>query len=570
MRVFSSFPTRNCAKAHRGAGAGGRCAERRDTMHRIRADADHCAAAVALGARRARRLRWRAAAAAAPRSSRKSQPRGIQTASTSAAVFTRTLRKGVDRRRRQDAPDLAERGRLPGLDRRRLRAAHRRRPSSVPAEPPACRRPPGVVGRRTAAALLAAVKSGREDRRGEVHRHRRRSTSGLVFPLKPLSRVSAGRAHGRSTRGSTSRPSAARAAPRSIEVAMTSGTIVQEGIDGFGPARTGAEGLGRAVRRPLHLLRPRAAGARQGRRARDRRPADRRGRLRRRRDLLGPPHRDRDQRARAGRRAAPATRRPRPPGTRSCSGCTTRPAADEAPAGGRTGSTTLRSMIARDRALDALQSERFDLVVVGGGITGAGVALDAASRGYSVALVEKADFASGTSSRSSKLVHGGLRYLQNFDLGLVREALLERQLMVKLAPHLVRPLPMVVPAFDGARPDRLVGIGLNMYDVMATPVRGRRGSRRDDSLLEPGAAPDDLGRARRRAAAGARRPPADRRLPVLRLPDRRRAAGADGPGGGRAVRGDRRQPARGDRAAERERQRLRASGSPTGRPARSS
>ena len=87
--------------------------------------------------------------------------------------------------------------------------------------------------------------------------------------------------------------------------------------------------------------------------------------------------------------------------------------------------------------------------MIGGGITGAGVALDAASRGYSVALVEQADFAAGTSSRSSKLVHGGLRYLQSFDLGLVREALLERQLMVKLAPHLVRPLPMVVPAFDG-------------------------------------------------------------------------------------------------------------------------
>ena len=99
-----------------------------------------------------------------------------------------------------------------------------------------------------------------------------------------------------------------------------------------------------------------------------------------------------------------------------------------------------RSMIARDQALAALASEPFDVVVIGGGITGVGVALDAASRGYSVALVEKSDFASGTSSRSSKLVHGGLRYLQNFDLGLVREALLERQLMVKLAPHLVRPL----------------------------------------------------------------------------------------------------------------------------------
>jgi glycerol-3-phosphate dehydrogenase len=136
-------------------------------------------------------------------------------------------------------------------------------------------------------------------------------------------------------------------------------------------------------------------------------------------------------------------------------------------------------MIPRHRAIEALRAERFDLVVIGGGITGAGVALDAASRGYSVALVEKADYASGTSSRSSKLVHGGLRYLQNFDLGLVREALLERQLMVKLAPHLVRPLQMVVAAFDGGRPDRLTGIGLNMYDVMATPaLRGRRSVRR--------------------------------------------------------------------------------------------
>jgi glycerol-3-phosphate dehydrogenase len=131
-------------------------------------------------------------------------------------------------------------------------------------------------------------------------------------------------------------------------------------------------------------------------------------------------------------------------------------------------------VIARSAAVAVLRSERFDLVVVGGGITGAGVALDAATRGYSVALVEKADYASGTSSRSSKLVHGGLRYLQNFDLGLVREALLERQLMVRLAPHLVRPLPFVVAAFDGARPDRMVGVGLNLYDAMARGGRGRQ------------------------------------------------------------------------------------------------
>jgi glycerol-3-phosphate dehydrogenase len=133
-------------------------------------------------------------------------------------------------------------------------------------------------------------------------------------------------------------------------------------------------------------------------------------------------------------------------------------------------------VIARDQALRALADERFDLAVVGGGITGAGVALDAASRGYSVALLERADFASGTSSRSSKLIHGGLRYLQNFDLGLVREALLERALMVNLAPHLVRPLAFLVPFFEG-RSDRLTGVGLNLYDVMASE-RLRRPRRR--------------------------------------------------------------------------------------------
>ena len=142
-------------------------------------------------------------------------------------------------------------------------------------------------------------------------------------------------------------------------------------------------------------------------------------------------------------------------------------------------------MIARAEALAAFEAERFDLVVIGGGITGAGVALDAASRGYSVALVERDDYASGTSSRSSKLVHGGLRYLQNFDLGLVREALLERALMVNLAPHLVKPLPLLVPFFEGRRPHRMTGVGLNMYDVMATDrLRrrpGRRGRRPEES-----------------------------------------------------------------------------------------
>jgi glycerol-3-phosphate dehydrogenase len=128
-------------------------------------------------------------------------------------------------------------------------------------------------------------------------------------------------------------------------------------------------------------------------------------------------------------------------------------------------------VIRRHAALAALQEDSFDVVVIGGGITGAGVALDAATRGYSVALVERRDFAAGTSSRSSKLVHGGLRYLQNFDLGLVREALLERGLLTSLAPHLVKPLPLVVPSFGGKRPDRVLGTGLHLYDRMARELR---------------------------------------------------------------------------------------------------
>jgi glycerol-3-phosphate dehydrogenase len=159
-------------------------------------------------------------------------------------------------------------------------------------------------------------------------------------------------------------------------------------------------------------------------------------------------------------------------------------------------SERLLVVIERSQALAALSQDEFDVVVVGGGITGAGVALDAATRGYSVALLERADFASGTSSRSSKLIHGGLRYLQNFDLGLVREALLERQLMVTLAPHLVRPLPLVVPAFQGARPDRLVGVGLNLYDVMSVDrdrLRSRRTRRSRSGRAQGGRGTDRNG-----------------------------------------------------------------------------
>jgi glycerol-3-phosphate dehydrogenase len=134
-------------------------------------------------------------------------------------------------------------------------------------------------------------------------------------------------------------------------------------------------------------------------------------------------------------------------------------------------------MLSRAAAIEAIAGEHFEVVVIGGGITGAGVALDAASRGYSVALLERGDYAEGTSSRSSKMIHGGLRYLQNLDLGLVREALLERQLMVQLAPHLVYPTPFLVPGFADERRPRGLGIGLNMYDVMATTRVGR--SRRE-------------------------------------------------------------------------------------------
>jgi glycerol-3-phosphate dehydrogenase len=134
-------------------------------------------------------------------------------------------------------------------------------------------------------------------------------------------------------------------------------------------------------------------------------------------------------------------------------------------------------MLTRAAAIEAIAGQHFEVVVIGGGITGAGVALDAASRGYSVALVERGDYAVGTSSRSSKMVHGGLRYLQNFDLGLVREALLERQLMVQLAPHLVYPTPFLVASVGEERRDRKLGLGLNMYDVMATTRVGR--SRRE-------------------------------------------------------------------------------------------
>src|SRR5256885_12264568 len=101
----------------------------------------------------------------------------------------------------------------------------------------------------------------------------------------------------------------------------------------------------------------------------------------------------------------------------------------------------------REHSLRRLADETFDVCVIGGGITGAGVALDAASPGLRTALVERNDFASGTSSKSSKLVHGGLRYLQQREVRLVYEALAERQRLLRNAPHLVKELPFLIPLF---------------------------------------------------------------------------------------------------------------------------
>ncbi len=132
----------------------------------------------------------------------------------------------------------------------------------------------------------------------------------------------------------------------------------------------------------------------------------------------------------------------------------------------------------RDHALARLADETFDVLVVGGGITGTGVALDAASRGLRTALIDKGDFASGTSSKSSKLVHGGIRYLQQKEIGLVYEALAERQVLRHTAPHLVEVLPFLLPVFtrDGLLPRRLarlLGTTMWLYDVTGGARIGR-------------------------------------------------------------------------------------------------
>jgi len=167
------------------------------------------------------------------------------------------------------------------------------------------------------------------------------------------------------------------------------------------------------------------------------------------------------------------------------------------------------SAAGREQNLARLERERFDVLVIGGGVTGAGVALDAAARGYTVALVEKADFASGTSSKSTKLVHGGIRYLPEFDFGLVREALSERGILLRIAPFLVQPIGFVLPIYKGDRHPVglpfttpggiglgfILNLGLWFYDRLA----GRRNMQRHRHLsreqvleLAPGLVADGL------------------------------------------------------------------------------
>ncbi|MEO8576035.1 MAG: glycerol-3-phosphate dehydrogenase/oxidase [Gemmatimonadales bacterium] len=148
------------------------------------------------------------------------------------------------------------------------------------------------------------------------------------------------------------------------------------------------------------------------------------------------------------------------------------------------------------RSFAALESRVFDVLVIGGGITGAGIARDAAMRGLSVAIVEKGDWANGTSSKSSRLIHGGIRYLERGQVGLVRESVRERETLLRIAPHLVRPLEFTWPVYRGARlPKWKLELGLTLYDLLA----GKRRMRAHHSLdvaevleKEPGLKRDGL------------------------------------------------------------------------------
>lgn len=153
----------------------------------------------------------------------------------------------------------------------------------------------------------------------------------------------------------------------------------------------------------------------------------------------------------------------------------------------------------RRSSLEKFKQEVFDVLIIGGGITGAGLALDAAARGLKTALVEKRDFAAGTSSRSTKLIHGGLRYLEQFDFGLVREALVERGILTRIAPHLTEPYPFVIPIYKDSRRNYdhplKIRAGLFLYDLLAGRhnfSRHRRLTREEALKLAPQLDPSGL------------------------------------------------------------------------------
>ena len=163
----------------------------------------------------------------------------------------------------------------------------------------------------------------------------------------------------------------------------------------------------------------------------------------------------------------------------------------------------------RQIALEMMARDGVEVLVVGGGITGAGVSLDAVARGYKTALIEKADFASGTSSKSTKLSHGGIRYLAHFDFALVKEALEERGRMIHNAPHLVKPLGFVLPLYKhnkrpmdmpfvlpgGIGTSLIMQAGLLLYDILSGKLgiqRHRRISTQTAQQLAPALLPKDM------------------------------------------------------------------------------
>src|SRR5262245_12412533 len=134
----------------------------------------------------------------------------------------------------------------------------------------------------------------------------------------------------------------------------------------------------------------------------------------------------------------------------------------------------------------------YDLAIIGGGINGCGIARDAAGRGFSVYLCEMGDLGSGTSSRSTKLIHGGLRYLEQYDFRLVREALIEREVLWRIAPHIVRPLRFVLPHGKGSRPAWMLRVGLFLYDHLGGRER-LPGTRVLDLAADAAGAPLKIG-----------------------------------------------------------------------------